>query len=852
MSGRAPAQSSENVLVVTRLGELSSRTGISQDELRQKLEQVGEVFDVQISGNMNAKRRACIQAVQAHVAAKKDEPYTAIQIVGGDGVIPYGAILNVAWYVEEENFDPVIFTDDEYGDTNNDSIPELPIARLPDGGGRSVLDKQFAAAATRSSRRSGAGLLAMSGKADRFLEASKQLAKAAGVSESAMLLSPPHTLKKDPPKLNKDSAITALLVHGSAANTARWWGEAKAGDQPEAFSPSLANSTGVVLSESCYGGFLVESDYTMESLEDWAGFRNGKSDIVKYGGKPLDPSNSIALHYLESGAECFIGATAVDYPDTATEIAKEVFDAVRKGDDPLKSFLDAKRTVLNRTESDCIAEKIAHHFQYYGLVPVSMWKSPPGPLAGAGVSTSLVFDVSGTMGNQFNGSEKLQQAQKAGHDITKIIKNTSQKENQTGEVAVSSFDSVSYRNQDFTSDYDLADTAIDNLRVGSSTNLSAGIESGLDQLDSSASGTTKVMLLLSDGQANAGVTDPDAIIAGPVQRAKDAGVQINVIGFGEPGDLNEDLLERIASETGGEYTLANSSSIGNSIASLFIKYQMKATHTVLGEYSGTVSQGAVTSAGQFTVPLSGNLTTVLNWPGSELELRFTDPKGTEVASGYPGLSVSTGRPLSVYIDGAAPGTWTVSVYGKQVSMDEEPYYALVAFKEATSTVATVAPVGGGGGPAGGGAEIWLLFIGVALAGGVGWVVVGRRQSDPLETSSAYSGSGPGSVPAGSRFNLVDASGQSYPLRDGSNTVGRSGASEVTIADPTVSRDHAIIVVSGSTLSVRDLDSSLGTYVNGSKIVEGALAAGDELRFGEATLTVHAAAPDLVKEMSDSG
>jgi len=597
--------------------------------------------------------------------------------------------------------------------------------------------------------------------------------------------------------------------------------------------------------------YLVTSgtkNYSSSNSVDFGNVKCGDLETAVfnscYAGVDTGKTGNLMKTFVDAGAWSAVGFDCTVGTGWGTDWAKKL--AKYAIDDDLEIEAAARKAAVDIGSKDITLaskdkkyETVASHLVVLrkpgqnnirlGDGPVAA-VTPPGSGGAAGVATALVFDISGTMGNEFNGSQKLAQAQAAGHDITTIIKNTSQKEGLVGEIAVASFDSLSYRNQDISSNYDDVETAIDGLRVGSATNLSAGIESGLDQLESASSQATKVMLLLSDGQANTGVTDPDAIIAGPVQRARDANVRINVIGFGEPNDLNEDLLKRIASETGGQYALANSSAIANSISNLFIKYQMQATHTVLGEYSGTVAQGAETQAGQFAVSQSGNLATVLNWPGSELELRFTDPQGTQVASGYPGLSVSSGRPLQVFIDGAQPGTWTVSVYGKQVSMGQEPYYALVAFKE---TSATPKPSGGGS-LGGGGAEMWLLFIGVALAGGVGWAVFSRRPASPLDTSphdAALAQHPP------SRLSLVDSRGHQYWIKEGSNSLGRAGSNDIVIADKSVSRRHATVFAEGTSLRIDDLGSSLGTYMNGVRITEGTAVPGDQVSFGEARLTV---------------
>jgi DNA-binding winged helix-turn-helix (wHTH) protein len=58
---------------------------------------------------------------------------------------------------------------------------------------------------------------------------------------------------------------------------------------------------------------------------------------------------------------------------------------------------------------------------------------------------------------------------------------------------------------------------------------------------------------------------------------------------------------------------------------------------------------------------------------------------------------------------------------------------------------------------------------------------------------------------------------SFRLRDGRNIVGRDDDCWLRLADPTVSRHHAAIVVSGRSIALHDLGSKNGTFVDGTRI-----------------------------------
>lgn len=80
-------------------------------------------------------------------------------------------------------------------------------------------------------------------------------------------------------------------------------------------------------------------------------------------------------------------------------------------------------------------------------------------------------------------------------------------------------------------------------------------------------------------------------------------------------------------------------------------------------------------------------------------------------------------------------------------------------------------------------------------------------------------------------------GLTYVLGPGNTVAGRSGEAEIFLADVTVSREHARFSVDSRGLSVADLGSTNGTYVNGRRHEAGMLNEGDELMIGRFHLRV---------------
>lgn len=84
--------------------------------------------------------------------------------------------------------------------------------------------------------------------------------------------------------------------------------------------------------------------------------------------------------------------------------------------------------------------------------------------------------------------------------------------------------------------------------------------------------------------------------------------------------------------------------------------------------------------------------------------------------------------------------------------------------------------------------------------------------------------------------LVGANGESYAISEGETKLGREGADIVFGSDSGVSRNHAAIQNSGGQMTITDLGSTNGTYVNGVKITSPtSLKAGDLVILGTVRL-----------------
>jgi adenylate cyclase len=118
------------------------------------------------------------------------------------------------------------------------------------------------------------------------------------------------------------------------------------------------------------------------------------------------------------------------------------------------------------------------------------------------------------------------------------------------------------------------------------------------------------------------------------------------------------------------------------------------------------------------------------------------------------------------------------------------------------------------------------------------------------------------------YRLISPDGtQSFDLKmHAPLIVGRAPTCDLSVADPTISRRHAELVVDDEQVTLRDLGSSNGTFVNGRKVAAATLEVDDLIAFGKvafrlaawvptpsvstlAVATADAPGPMIVREMS---
>lgn len=437
---------------------------------------------------------------------------------------------------------------------------------------------------------------------------------------------------------------------------------------------------------------------------------------------------------------------------------------------------------------------------------------PPTP-GGGQTATALVVDVSGSMAASWQGGVKIESAKQAAADVVTMIEQESQAGQGAHQIALVSFTTDASLESPLAADYAGMRDAINRLAPLNNTNLGAGVEIANQALSAAPADVQKIVILLSDGLSNTGLSNAE-ILSGPVQAAADVGACIYTIGFGNPGEIDEDLLREIAARSGcGTYTYASAPA---DLERIYIRLRHESTGDIIGEFQGLIAQGETAQIGQVTVPTNqGQLNVTLQWPGSRLELIATDPSGNAVADGQPGVSMAqTARMVNLLVQNPASGIWNFAAVGAEVPEQQLIYNLVASVRAATSTVTTPTTTTGGGSAG------LLVALAAAVLVGVPVVVFGAKRRRER----------PGSVPSGATARLIGPSGELLPVSNGA-VLGRDVGCSVRLLDNGVSRQHARLSYARGAWYVQDLGSSNGIFVNGRRVTATALRNGDRIGIG---------------------
>jgi pSer/pThr/pTyr-binding forkhead associated (FHA) protein len=89
------------------------------------------------------------------------------------------------------------------------------------------------------------------------------------------------------------------------------------------------------------------------------------------------------------------------------------------------------------------------------------------------------------------------------------------------------------------------------------------------------------------------------------------------------------------------------------------------------------------------------------------------------------------------------------------------------------------------------------------------------------------------------WTAADGSTTELELMDGTLVIGRASTCDLVLDSTRISRRHAQIRIEGEAVTIEDLGSSNGTFVNGEHVAEAGLRLGDRIAIADVTLTFRA-------------
>lgn len=202
-----------------------------------------------------------------------------------------------------------------------------------------------------------------------------------------------------------------------------------------------------------------------------------------------------------------------------------------------------KYEVLETTHdtAEYTVSTVVTHFSRYMIVDSEQWFEAwsteldysGGTLKSAGFSTVLAVDCSGSM--RENDGGEVSERYSAVYNFVQAMG-----ENDKAGIVI--FSDSALKVCELTGDKELLTSAMNSFHASGGTNINAALSTSLKMLESSASGSLRNIILLTDGE--------DTVSNTYITRAKSAGVKIHTVGL---GDCDEALLQNISTQTEGEY-----------------------------------------------------------------------------------------------------------------------------------------------------------------------------------------------------------------------------------------------------------------------------------------------------------
>lgn len=277
------------------------------------------------------------------------------------------------------------------------------------------------------------------------------------------------------------------------------------------------------------------------------------------------------------------------------------------------------------------------------------------PPAAAAISTALIIDSSGSMTSEDPQNRRL--------DGGRSYVTASAPDDEVGVIDFDDSARVASEAVRVGDHRDALNTAIGAINSSGGTNLGAGLSAGCDLLGR-AKGARRAAIFLTDGQGS---------YSDEAQCFASRGWPVFTIGLGN--GVDQQLLQRIANETGGRYLQLSSST--NLVCEFQqIRSQIAGTGRRDCAPTGTITQGQTLQFFTTVARFLSQFTFTNTWLGSDIQMTVTSPSGRAFDRTFAGddAAVTHGPTFETFtISDPEPGRWTVQLFGADIPDGGEPF-----------------------------------------------------------------------------------------------------------------------------------------------------------------------------------
>jgi beta-lactamase superfamily II metal-dependent hydrolase len=316
------------LLFVTSRDALAANVGANEStQILAALEAAGPVLYDELPAGVDSGQALALVREQL----RQRPALVGVVLLGGYDVVPPRRLdclppaLRQRLGQTQDPDDFIVWSDESYGDPDDDLIPELPVSRIPDGRSAELLLAALAASPpVRPETRRGVRNVARP-----FAEPIFQAVSGQGTLD----VSQPTTFETIS-ALGGD--LVYLMLHGDYIDSSRFWGENTANNREAVNLSNIPDPGGRVIFTGCCWGALAA---------DQPAFRALPGAVVS----PKVAESSIALTFLRRGAVAFVGCTGAHYSPTQEPydyfggpMHQAFWRSIGTGAAPAQAIFDAK------------------------------------------------------------------------------------------------------------------------------------------------------------------------------------------------------------------------------------------------------------------------------------------------------------------------------------------------------------------------------------------------------------------------------------------------------------------------------------------------------------------------------